>query len=100
MINTGIVGNMRVRNAPGREKDVVAALERVYARRNYSPERVAKAIVYAIKRNKKITRVSPEARLMYYMEHFRPFLSRIIARRVARRLFGPYCLIQQYRANN
>ena len=89
MINTGIVRNMRIRNAPGREDAVRAALQNAYTRRNYGPEPVAAAIVGAVKRNKKLVLVSPEARIMYFLERFFPALSRVIARRAAKRMFSP-----------
>lgn len=94
MINTGIIHNMRIRNAPGHEAAVVDALERMYARRNYGPEPVARAIIRAIQRNRKLVLVSPEAHLMYYLERFCPCLSRVIARRAASRLFDPKPLLK------
>ncbi len=87
MINTGIVQNMRVCDQSGQEPEIRTTLQRIYSRRNYSPKRVARALVRAINGNKKRVFVSPEAHIMYYMERFCPALSRIIARRVARRLF-------------
>lgn len=89
MINTGIVRNMRIRNAHGRETAVMTALQQTYARRNYGPERVARAIVRAIKHDRKLVLVSPEARLMYHLERWCPPLSRFIARRAAARMFNP-----------
>ena len=90
IIRTGIVKNMRIRNAPGNEDRVRSALEQAYERRNYGPERVASAIVKAIRKNKGLVLVSPESWLMYYTERFLPILSRFVARRAAAHLFEPH----------
>jgi len=92
IIRTGIVKNMRIRNAPrGRKNEdlVRASLEQAYRRRDYGPERVASAIVRAIRKNKGLVLVSPEAWLMYYIDRFCPIISRLVARRAADRLFHP-----------
>ena len=65
-------------------------LEQAYERRNYGPERVASAIVKAIRKNKGLVLVSPESWLMYYTERFLPILSRFVARRAAAHLFEPH----------
>ena len=89
IIRTGIVKNMRIRNAPGKEDLVRSSLEQAYNRRDYGPERVASAIVRAIRKNKGLVLVSPEAWLMYYIDRFCPIISRVVARRAADRLFHP-----------
>lgn len=87
MINTGLVRNMRIRGAGTAETDVRAALQQTYTSRSYGPERVAAAIVKGIAKNKGIVLVSPEARIMYYVERYCPALSRHIARTAAKRMF-------------
>lgn len=52
-----------------------------YEKRNYPPERVAKAIVKAIRRNRAMVPVTPEAWLSYYLKRMSPGLSRLIALR-------------------
>jgi len=89
IIRTGIVKNMRIRNAPGKEDLVRSSLEQAYRRRDYGPERVASAIVRAIRKNKGLVLVSPESWLMYYIDRFFPIISRFVARRAADRLFHP-----------
>jgi len=89
IIRTGIVRNMRIRNAPGKEDLVRSSLEQAYRRRDYGPERVASAIVKAILKNKGLVLVSPESRLMYHINRFFPSISRFVARRAADRLFRP-----------
>jgi len=88
-INTGIVRNMRIRKAGGDTERLRAELDQAYNRRNYGPDKVAHAVIRAIRRNRKVVMVSPEARIMYRMERWFPALSRLIARASAKRLFGP-----------
>jgi len=88
MIHTPLVRNMRIRNAPGDEEAVRNAIEDRYVRRNYSPDRVARAVVQAIRKEKGLVLVSPEAQIMYHIERYCPRLSRFIARRAAARLFS------------
>lgn len=87
MINTGLVRNMRIRGAGGAEIEMRAALQQTYTSRSYGPERVAAAIVKGIAKNRGMVLVSPEARIMYYLERYCPALSRHIARGAARRMF-------------
>lgn len=86
VIRTGLVKNMRIRNNSD-PRAVRSHLEQAYQRRNYGPEKVADAVVSAVKRKRKVVLVTPEARVMYYVERFCPALSRIIARVSARRMF-------------
>ena len=90
IIRTRLVQNMRIRGATGEEEQIRSSLEKMYARRNYGPDRVARAILAAIRRRKKLVLVSPESHLMYQIERFCPPLSRLIARRAAARLFHPH----------
>lgn len=89
VVRTGIIDNMRDRTA-GNADDVRTRLRKSYKRRDYGPEKVARAIVKAVKRNhNRVILVSPEARVMYQIERFFPGLSRFIARTAASRMFGP-----------
>ena len=89
IVATGIVHTMRIRTAGADDADLRAALERKYARRGFGPDRVARAILKAIRTGKGLVLVSPEARIMYHLERFAPRLSRFIARRAAATLFLP-----------
>jgi NAD(P)-dependent dehydrogenase (short-subunit alcohol dehydrogenase family)/pimeloyl-ACP methyl ester carboxylesterase len=51
-----------------------------YARRGYSPEKVAKQIVRAVGDNKSLAVITPEARLLRAVSRFTPALGRRIAR--------------------
>ena len=96
VIATGLVGNMRMRNtnkiagavAPQGDEAAREKLKKMYARRNYTPERVARAIVRAVQHNGKLVLVTPEARLMYHVERVCPPLSRVVARIAAKRMFS------------
>jgi len=57
------------------------AIEAFYEKRNYPPERVAKAIVKAIRKNRAMVPVTPEAWLSYYLKRLSPSLARLIAQR-------------------
>lgn len=56
-------------------------IEAFYKKRNYSPDRVAKVIVSAIRKNRAMVPVTPEAWLSYYLKRLSPSLSRLIALR-------------------
>lgn len=78
---------MRIRNA-GDSEGVRTHLDNVYRRRNYGPEKVAHAIVKAVKRShNRVVLVSPESQIMYRIERLFPRLSRLIARSAANRMF-------------
>lgn len=57
------------------------AIERIYARRNYPPEKVARAVVSAIRRNRALVPVTPEAWLAWYAKRWAPWLVAWLARR-------------------
>lgn len=86
MINTRLLENMRYKASP----DATAArehLEGMYRRRDYGPEKVARAIVGAIRRNRRRVFVSPESWLMYRIVRVSPELSAWIGRVTVRRMF-------------
>jgi len=85
IVRTDLVRNMRLRNVGG-AASAVEHLQQAYDRRNYGPDKVARAIVRAVLRNRKRVMVSPEAHIMYYMERFCPWLSRRIARGATKRM--------------
>jgi hypothetical protein len=53
----------------------------MYQKRNYPPDRVANAIIKAIRRNRAMIPVTPEAWLIYYLKRWTPWLTGWIARR-------------------
>ncbi len=71
IINTNIAKTARIKGHDNAEqlRDKVV---RFYGKRNYSPEKVARAIVKAIKRNKAIVPVSPESWFGYIFNRIWP----------------------------
>ncbi|MDT7793786.1 MAG: hypothetical protein QOD59_3222, partial [Mycobacterium sp.] len=57
-----------------------AQIEKAFAARRYGPEKVAKAIVSAVKKNKPIRLVTPEAYFVYGAAHLLPQAMRSAAR--------------------
>ncbi len=86
MINTNLIQTTRIRHAEDEERRR-EQLKEAYQRRNYGPEKVAKGILKAIRKNQRIALISPESKIMYYMEKYCPTLSRYIARRAFKQLF-------------
>lgn len=58
------------------------AIDSIYRKRNYPPEKVAAAIMQAIRRNRAVVPVAPEAWLAYYLKRWAPWLVRWIAGKV------------------
>lgn len=83
VIDTNIVHTTRF-DAPAGKQDKVdvrrAQLETAFARRRYGPDKVAKAIVSAVKKNKPIRPVAPEAHIVYGVAHLLPQVMRSTAR--------------------
>jgi short-subunit dehydrogenase len=69
VINTNIVAAMRTH---GEVVQAQAKLVDVYRKRNYGPEGVAEAIVSAIKHNRAVVPVSPEAWVLYASKRLAP----------------------------
>lgn len=83
VIDTNIVHTTRFDAPPGRAEDVEgrrAQFEKLFALRHYGPEKVAKAIVSAVKKNKAIRPVAPEAYLLYGVSRLAPQVLRSTAR--------------------
>lgn len=87
IIDTNIIGSTRFRGQED-EEAFRQQVDGVYKKRNYGPDKVAKAVVKAIKRNKRIVPVSPEAASMYYVNRLWPRMSRAIARMTTKSIEG------------
>ena len=57
-----------------------AQIEKMFSARRYGPEKVAKAIVSSVKKNKAIRPVAPEAYLLYGVSRMLPQVMRSTAR--------------------
>jgi len=83
VINTNIVHTTRFDVPAGKQGKVEARraqLEKAFAVRRYGPDKVAKAIVSAVKKNKPIRPVAPEAYFVYGVAHLLPQVMRSSAR--------------------
>jgi NAD(P)-dependent dehydrogenase (short-subunit alcohol dehydrogenase family)/pimeloyl-ACP methyl ester carboxylesterase len=83
VINTNIVRTTRFDVPAGKQAKVEARraqLEKAFAARRYGPDKVAKAIVSAVKKNKPIRPVSAEAYFVYGVAHLLPQAMRSSAR--------------------
>jgi NAD(P)-dependent dehydrogenase (short-subunit alcohol dehydrogenase family)/pimeloyl-ACP methyl ester carboxylesterase len=83
VINTNIVHTTRFDVPSGQQPKVEARraqIAKAFAARRYGPDKVAKAIVSAVKKNKPIRPVAPEAYLVYGVAHLLPQVMRSSAR--------------------
>lgn len=83
VIDTNIVRTTRFDVPAGKQANVEARraqIEKLFAARRYGPEKVAKAIVSAVKKNKPIRPVAPEAYFVYAAAHLLPQAMRSSAR--------------------
>ncbi|HXL59937.1 MAG TPA: SDR family oxidoreductase [Mycobacterium sp.] len=83
VIDTNIVHTTRFDVPAGKQAKVEARraqIEKVFAARRYGPDKVAKAIVSAVKKNKPIRPVAPEAYFVYGVAHLLPQAMRSSAR--------------------
>src|SRR5262245_29063656 len=79
LINTPITRSARMRG-PDATPEVRQRLIEIYERRNYTPERVADAILRAVQRDRVLAPVALEAWVMYYLKRLSPGLVRTIGR--------------------
>ncbi|MDO8696333.1 MAG: SDR family oxidoreductase [Pseudomonas sp.] len=81
LVNTGIIQATRFHGlSPEAEAKQKARAQRLYQRRNLSPETVAKQLIRAIERNRAVIAVGSEAHLSVAQWRFAPWLSRLLAR--------------------
>jgi NAD(P)-dependent dehydrogenase (short-subunit alcohol dehydrogenase family) len=82
VINTPITRSSRAR---GRADDpaVRERVARLYERRNYGPDRVARKLLDAVHRNRTVAPIAPEAWLAYALKRASPRMAGWVARRMA-----------------
>jgi NAD(P)-dependent dehydrogenase (short-subunit alcohol dehydrogenase family) len=81
VINTPLTTSSRMRGAadsPGERERLV----RLYQRRNYGPERVARNVLKAIQRNRAVAPISPESWIIFYLKRIAPGAVRGLTRRL------------------
>jgi NAD(P)-dependent dehydrogenase (short-subunit alcohol dehydrogenase family) len=83
----GFINTPITRNAPARgaldDPQLRERLVRIYQRRNYGPERVARNILKAVERNRSVAPIASEAWIGYAVKRISPRLWGWIARRTA-----------------
>jgi NAD(P)-dependent dehydrogenase (short-subunit alcohol dehydrogenase family) len=82
IINTPITRSSRARGAADDPK-VRERVVKLYERRNYGPDRVARNILKAVQRNRAVAPISPEAWATYGITRISPRLAGWLARRMA-----------------
>ncbi|RLV01368.1 short chain dehydrogenase [Streptomyces griseocarneus] len=81
LVNTGITGTTRFAGLPEEAQQLRRdKASRLYAKRNYPPEKVAEAVLRSVLRNQAVVPVAPEAHAVRVMSRFAPRLLRAIAR--------------------
>ena len=83
VVNTNIVSATDMHPPPGRQAAAAgrrARLEKMFAMRDYPPEKVAAAILSAVAGNKAVRPVTPEAYLLYGTSRLLPQALRSTAR--------------------
>jgi len=85
VIDTPIVRNAPMYGATATEENRQRGID-AFARRGYTPERVAVNLLKAVQRNRALAPVSPEAWALYYVGRLAPWLARLFSRLAARRV--------------
>ncbi len=85
VIDTAIVSRTRYKRDPDATRPKVEAF---YKKRGYSPERVAAVIVDAIRADRGVVPVSPEAWFSWYLKRFAPSLAGPVGRLMTRAAMG------------
>jgi len=84
LIDTPITRNARLRGSWDSEGERQRMVDG-YRRRAYTPDRVARAMLAAVQRNRVVAPVSPEAWTFYYLKRLAPGLVRWLAARLGAR---------------
>lgn len=82
MIRTNIVIAGQLESSEGNVAERRRSIEALFEKRNFPPERVARAIVTAIRKNRAVVPVAPEAWVSYYLKRWAPWLVAGIAKRI------------------
>ncbi|MFC5182918.1 SDR family oxidoreductase [Actinomadura harenae] len=85
VIDTGIMHRTRYVGLSGAAADEMRdGLAKVFARRGYPPERVAQAILRAVRANRPLVPVAPEAHLALALDRYAPPVNRAVGRMIRR----------------
>lgn len=81
VVHTNIIRSSVVSGLPEHDAErKLARIDRAYRLRRYGPDKVAKRIVNAVKNNKQIVPVTPEAQLQYRLNRLAPAVGRFGAK--------------------
>jgi len=83
IIDTAIISTARFRGTDNPD-GVRTQVGELFKRRRYGPERVARAVVRAVRRNEPIVPVAPEAWALYFMKRIAPSLGSSVSRFIER----------------
>ncbi len=88
VIDTGLIATTRFGGGmpDGRGETIRGKVQKLFRMRNFSPDRVARAIVSAIRHERPVVPVAPEAWALYYLRRFAPSLSDPLGRVMAKNL--------------
>jgi NAD(P)-dependent dehydrogenase (short-subunit alcohol dehydrogenase family) len=81
VIRTNIIREGILESVEDDEEEKRAQINDLFERRNYPPERVAAAVIKAVRKNRGLVPVSPEARMAWYLKRFVPGLFGRLVRR-------------------
>jgi NAD(P)-dependent dehydrogenase (short-subunit alcohol dehydrogenase family) len=81
IVRTNIIRDSLLESSEHDVEEKREEVENLYRKRNYSPDRVAQAILRAIRRNRAVVPVTAEARMFYYARRWAPWLVRRLAQR-------------------
>jgi NAD(P)-dependent dehydrogenase (short-subunit alcohol dehydrogenase family) len=81
MIRTNIINSGVLESPDADIEEKRKTIDAMYEKRNYPPEKVAQAIISAIRRNRAVVPVAPEAWAAYYARRWVPWLVRWQARK-------------------
>ena len=83
LIHTGIISKTRFRGSADAER-TRGRVEQMYRRRRYGPDKVARAILDGVHKNRAVVPVAPEAWGLYWMKRFLPAAGPAIGRLMGR----------------
>jgi short-subunit dehydrogenase len=83
IVNTPITRNTRLSGNLAVDKTFNARAAAFYHKRNYGPERVAAAVLTAVRKRRGVTPVTPEAWLLYFGKRFAPRVLELVMARDA-----------------
>jgi NAD(P)-dependent dehydrogenase (short-subunit alcohol dehydrogenase family) len=81
VIRTNIIREGILESVEDDEEEKRAQINDLFERRNYPPERVAAAVIKAVRKNRGLVPVSPEARMAWYLKRLVPGLFGRLVRR-------------------